>query len=380
MKPSITKGISMLAVTLVIAILTIFALGEVSSLHALYGSRGNAGSQGNVTPYVYSTSDIQLMFRKHSLSDFSGTRSYPWVSEKIIEFHSELLKANCSTQGTSETFYKDNISVLSPTLTYMAYRLFECKGTNVTKEEAEYVNKTLSKYSERFKLEDTSGISPERALGELILYWQLPKRDPQSIALSERVVIPYLEIISINSSSRPLKFGISNITELRKTLKRIYTSKWRTMEGKIAFRGAMELNESEEFYRMGYISAAYWHYCLALGYYNVSKSRWANVPGYGVKNMIEVQKDRPYNITGIRDRVYSDALELFKTSSKPCERDLFGMYILQDIHSADKSLFLLTDKKRFLYTLIPSEIYESYLSIEAEIMGANIFRESFDLK
>jgi len=341
---------------------------------------GNPREGGSSTLYVYSALDVQKMLEKNSLSNFSGIKSYPWVGTEIEAVHSSLLRNNCPVPEMSEMFYRTNINVLSPTLAYMAYELFECEGTNVTKKDEEYTTRALNEYKERFVRDDAFGISIQRALGELIVYWQIGNNnDPSSTILNERILIPYLKFISNGSPGKRVYFEISNITQLKKTLNRFSTSNWRTLRGNMAFEGIIELNESEKLYKEGYISAAYWHYCMALGYYEVSKSSWAGVPGYGLKNMAQTQKDYPYNITGIREKVYSDAIQLFKSSNKPYELDLFAMYILQDIYSIDNSLNELTDKERSLYTtLLPSQIYESYLTVEAEIIGAKIFKRTLD--
>lgn len=200
-----------------------------------------------------------------------------------------------------------------------------------------------------------------------------------SIKLTNEVILPYLEILDRDSAEGgSIKFSLSNISVLRNGLKEQYTSDRGTLKGYMTYNGIIELNESEKLYNLRYISAAYWHYCLALGYYNLSQSHWANVPGYGLKSMIQTQRDRPYNITGIRDKVYSDAIVLFRTSSKPYESDLFAMYILQDLYSADKSLQKLMNRGRILYVLAPFQVYESYLTVEAEVIGAEIFGRTFD--
>ena len=287
----------------------------------------------------------------------------------------------------AEEFYNDSILVLSPTLAYMEYATFECWGEGVTSSERTHAESVLSLYRKQFIREDAAGLSPRRAVGELLVYWQMGKKGNPSIKLTNEVVLPYLRILNERpDNGRPIRFGLSNISTLRGMLKKECDSDERTfggtlngtLRGYMAFNGLIELNESEELYRLGYISAAYWHYCLALGYYNISRSRWADVPGYGLKNIIQIRKDYPYNITGIRDTIYAEAVQLFNASEEPYEVDLFARSILQDLYNADKGLWQLTSSRGLLPELKPLQVYEQHLTVLTEVRGAEIFERTFN--
>ncbi|ASJ11894.1 hypothetical protein A3L14_02880 [Thermococcus thioreducens] len=146
-----------------------------------------------------------------------------------------------------------------------------------------------------------------------------------------------------------------------------------TKQGSLEVYGAYGLTYyslSKNLSAQGFNSLALFYFSWAEGYYNISKDDVANVP---------MRLDYPFNVSKIRDMVYSETNNLLNQ----LHRDniytldpLISQVVLYHIARVDYTVLpKLQDRNSELYFLYPSEVYTEYLRILAKIRGVETFYE-----
>ncbi|NJE42648.1 hypothetical protein [Thermococcus sp. GR6] len=147
----------------------------------------------------------------------------------------------------------------------------------------------------------------------------------------------------------------------------------KTKQGSLEAYGAYGLTYyslSKNLSTRGFNSLALFYFSWAEGYYNISKDDVAKVP---------MRLDYPFNVSKIRDMVYSETNDLLNQLHRNnfyTLDPLISQVVLYHIARVDYTVLpKLQDRNSELYFMYPSEVYTEYLRILAKIRGVEIFYE-----